>query len=53
MTIIGYARVSTTDQNVELQEAALKAAGSEVIRSEKVAAPAPLVAQSCRRSWTS
>jgi DNA invertase Pin-like site-specific DNA recombinase len=35
MTIIGYARVSTIDQNLEIQEAALKAAGADVIRSEK------------------
>jgi DNA invertase Pin-like site-specific DNA recombinase len=32
----GYARVSTTDQKLDLQEAALKAAGCELIRAEKV-----------------
>src|SRR6202051_2852839 len=35
MTAIGYARVSTIDQNLEIQEAALKTAGCEVGRSEK------------------
>jgi DNA invertase Pin-like site-specific DNA recombinase len=35
MTVIGYARVSTTDQYLAIQLAALKAAGAKVIRSEK------------------
>jgi DNA invertase Pin-like site-specific DNA recombinase len=36
MTIIAYARVSTTDQNLDIQLAALKAGGAEIIRSEKL-----------------
>ena len=35
MPVIGYARVSTTDQNLDLQQTALQAAGCEIIRSEK------------------
>ena len=35
MTIIGYARVSTTDQDLTVQQSALKAAGCDVIRGEK------------------
>src|ERR1700722_13649410 len=35
MTIIGYARVSTTEQDLSIQQTALKAAGCEVIRAEK------------------
>jgi DNA invertase Pin-like site-specific DNA recombinase len=35
MTVIGYARVSTADQDLSIQEAALRAAGCEVIRAEK------------------
>ena len=34
--IYGYARVSTQDQNLSIQEEALKTAGAEIIRSEKV-----------------
>ena len=36
MAIYGYARVSTTDQDLSLQQEALRAAGCEVIRAEKV-----------------
>jgi hypothetical protein len=32
MTVIGYGRVSTTDQDLSIQDAALRAAGCEVIR---------------------
>jgi DNA invertase Pin-like site-specific DNA recombinase len=35
MAIYGYARVSTTDQDLGVQQAALKAAGCEVVRAEK------------------
>jgi DNA invertase Pin-like site-specific DNA recombinase len=35
MTVIGYARVSTTDQDLDIQESALKAGGCDVIQSEK------------------
>jgi DNA invertase Pin-like site-specific DNA recombinase len=35
VTTIGYARVSTSDQDLSIQEAALKAAGCGIIRAEK------------------
>jgi DNA invertase Pin-like site-specific DNA recombinase len=34
-SVIGYARVITSDQSLEIQEAALKTAGCDVIRAEK------------------
>src|SRR5467141_2212235 len=38
MALYGYARVSTSEQDFTLQEQALRAAGCEVIRAEKVSA---------------
>jgi len=35
MTIIGYGRVSTLDQDLTIQEAALRAAGCDIVRTEK------------------
>jgi DNA invertase Pin-like site-specific DNA recombinase len=35
LTVIGYARVSATDQDLSIQEAALRAGGCDVIRAEK------------------
>ena len=36
MAVYGYARVSTLDQDLSIQEEALLAAGCEIVRSEKV-----------------
>lgn len=38
MPLYGYARVSTTDQDLTIQEAALRAAGCDVVRAEKASA---------------
>ena len=53
MTIIGYARVCTTDQDLSIQEAALRAAGCEVIRAEKRSAPRRRAARNCAPCSTS
>jgi predicted site-specific integrase-resolvase len=42
MTTIGYARVSTTDQDLDIQVAALKRQGCTTIRSRKEICPAVL-----------
>lgn len=34
MTRVGYARVSTTDQDLDIQISQLKSAGCEIVRSE-------------------
>lgn len=35
MTLYGYARVSSTDQDLNIQQAALQAAGCSIVRAEK------------------
>ncbi len=48
--LIGYARVSTHDQNIDLQKDALLAAGCEKIFVDELSAP-KLPVQDCNRQW--
>lgn len=51
MAFYGYARVSTNDQDLDLQIQTLRAAGCEIIRSEKRAGPAAMDELSCNCCW--
>jgi hypothetical protein len=46
MTVIGYARVSTTDQDLSIQEAVLRAASCDTVRAEKPSGSIPIVLSS-------
>ena len=50
MTTIGYARASTSDQDRAIQEAALLAAGCDIVRTEERSDTTMGDARSCRRS---
>ena len=49
----GYARVSTTDQDLDVQYEALEKAGCRVIRAEKAMAPQCGAGTNCARCSTS
>lgn len=53
MALIGYARVSTTDQNTYTQVERFRAAGCEIVRMEKVSKRSREGRTSLRRSSTS
>lgn len=54
MALYGYARVSTNDQDLDLQIQTLHAAGCEIIRAEKariLTAAAGMVGLNCNCYW--
>jgi DNA invertase Pin-like site-specific DNA recombinase len=46
--VYGYARVSSTDQDLAIQREALRAAGCDVIREEKVSGTSRTGAPNCK-----
>jgi DNA invertase Pin-like site-specific DNA recombinase len=51
MTVIGYARVSTSDQSLEIQETALKAGGVASFALKSAAVRQRPAEPSFRRCW--
>ena len=53
MTVIGYARVSTTDQNLEIQQAALRRPAAMSSAQRSAAVLPQRGGPNCKPCWTS